>query len=288
MSTAKTILKLSPLLMPFGVLFVGGFLVAVLQSFGYLLPIPWEHEHFYSAYAAAFTPAVLESLFMSLMVAFVSAFCSVWIGAVFAWGIFSLPQRLRPYTVVYKISLVLPHIAVGFVVLVLFSQSGFFSSVLYQLGVIKSAEGFPSFLYNGYGTGMILAYLYKEIPFVIMLVYAVLLRFDMKQVVVAKMLGASGPTIFFRIVLPHLRGVMNTAFIILFLFTFGAFDIPFLLGESRPAMLSIQVFSMYFEGELSERPLAMAILVMMFLFSAVFIMAYTHIASRLGKEGRKV
>ncbi|MFO7783071.1 MAG: hypothetical protein ACQET7_03040 [Thermodesulfobacteriota bacterium] len=81
---------------------------------------------------------------------------------------------------------------------------------------------------------------------------------------------------------------MHTAFIILFLYSFGAFDIPFVLSESRPGMLSIRVYNLYFKRDLARRPEAMAILVILFCFAALFIMAYSLVVRRLESSERKV
>jgi putative spermidine/putrescine transport system permease protein len=102
------------------------------------------------------------------------------------------------------------------------------------------------------------------------------------------MFGAGRMRVFFKVVLPHLVPVMNTTFIILFLYSFGAFDIPFIVGESRPSMLSIQVYNLYFKRDLTNRPQAMAVLVLMFLFSVVFIYLYTRVSERLDSSGRKI
>jgi putative spermidine/putrescine transport system permease protein len=117
---------------------------------------------------------------------------------------------------------------------------------------------------------------------------ALLIRFDVRQIQTAAMLGASGLRIFFTIVLPHLAPALHTGFIILFLYSFGAFDIPYILSESRPGMLSIHVYNLYFKHDLTRRPEAMAILVIMFCFAVLFIIAYSKIVNRLEAGVRKL
>jgi putative spermidine/putrescine transport system permease protein len=121
-----------------------------------------------------------------------------------------------------------------------------------------------------------------------LLVVSVLKKFDFRQIETAKMLGAGRYRIFFRIVLPFLLPVINTSFIILFLYSFGAFDIPFMLGESYPGMLSIQVYNLYFKRDLVNRPQAMAILVVMFAFSLIFIYLYSRVAQKIDIRYRKI
>ncbi|MEF2146296.1 MAG: sugar ABC transporter permease [Desulfovibrionaceae bacterium] len=135
---------------------------------------------------------------------------------------------------------------------------------------------------------MILAYVYKGTPFVMLLALAALRRMDLRLVETARMFGAGEWYVFRRIVLPHLRPVLHTSFIILCLYAFGAFDIPFLLGQGEPGMLSMEVYNLYFRRDLVNRPMAMAILVCMFLFSIAFIAMYVRIAARLQGGERKV
>jgi len=285
---AVVYLKLSPLLLPFAVIFSTGIFLAFLQSLGYFLPIPVQGGLF-AAYRSLFRSLwFYQDFAFTLYCAFCSALLSVSVGTALAYGIWRLPIGLQKIGVLTKIPLILPHIAVAFIVLMFFSKTGYISSFLFQAGIIESAEEFPPILFGGRGWGIILAYVYKEVPFVVLLVSSVLKKFEYARILTAQMLGASRLTVFFRVVFPFLTPVVNTSFIILFLYSFGAFDIPFLLGESHPGMLSIQVYNLYFKRDLMNRPSAMAILVVMFLFSLVFIYLYSRLAARLEREGRKL
>lgn len=286
-TTARTLLKLSPLLVPLVVLFLGGLCMGVAQSLGFWLPVPHEGTLF-SAYAQLLRPHILSAALHSVWVAWASTALSVGIGAVLAYLIWRLPATWQQKSVIYKIPLILPHIGVAFIVLVFWSQSGLIASLAHQIGLIDAPGQFPSLIHGTSGAGMILAYVFKEVPFVIILALAVLKRMDPRLVQTAAMLGASPVTVFRRIALPHMAPALHTAGIILFLYGFGAFDIPFLLGDSNPSMLSIEAFNLYFRRDLVNRPEAMAILVCMFLFSLGFIVVYTRMAARLSNRERKL
>jgi putative spermidine/putrescine transport system permease protein len=276
------------LLLPYLVLFCGGVFLTVCQSVGLLTPLPYEGGAL-DAYAKLLAdPAFFASFTFSLGVAAVSAFSAVAIGTILAYRVWQLPRQLAPVALVYKIPLILPHIAVAFVVLVFWSRSGILASVAHFTGLIQSMHEFPNILYSGWGIGMVLAYTLKGTPFAMLLVMALLVRFDARQIQTAAMLGASGLRIFFSIVMPRLVPAMHTGFIILFLYGFGAFDIPYLLGESRPGMLSIHVYNLYFKHDLARRPEAMVILVIMFCFAVLFIIAYSKGVSRLENGIRKL
>ena len=281
-------LKLSPLLIPFIAVFFGGVLLAIAQSFGLMSPIPLDSP-WHKGYTSLFSDRRFwESLLFSLYVSLFSALIPAALGTVLAFAVWRLPAFLRPLAVVYKIPLVLPHLAAAFIVLVLWSQSGIISSLCHHLGLIDGQSDFPTILFAGNGLGLIAAYGFKGTSFVILLVYAMLQRLDRRLPLTASMLGASGIQIFFKIIIPHVRPAIHTSFIILFLYAFGAFDIPYLLSESRPGMLSIRAYDLYFKRDLEKRPEAMAILVFMFIFSCLAIYIYGRLTRKLDSGERKL
>ena len=282
------LIRLSPLLLPYLILFCGGVFLTVCQSLGIFTPLPYEGRKL-DAYTALMADSSFFSSFgFSLQVAAVSALLSVAAGTVLAYRVWLLPKRLANIALIYKIPLILPHLAVAFVVLVFWSQSGVLSSLAYSLGLFQSMQDFPNILFSGWGLGMILAYTLNGTPFAMLLVLALLARFDPRQIQTAAMLGASGVRTFFTVVIPRMAPAMHTGFIILFLYSFGAFDIPYLLSESQPGMLSIHVYNLYFKHDLSRRPEAMAILVIMFCFSVLFIIAYSKAVRHLENGVRKL
>lgn len=286
--TLKLVLGLSPLVLPFLVLFCGGVFLTLCQSLGVFTPLPFQGGAL-DAYAALLSrPDFFVSFAFSLGVAAGSAFLAVAAGAFLAYRVWQLPGHLAPFALVYKIPLILPHIAVAFLVLLFWSRSGLLSSAAHSLGAIDAMQEFPNVLYSGWGLGMILAYTLKGTPFAVLLALAQLSRFDRRQVQTAAMLGASGTRIFFTLVLPRLAPALHTVFIILFLYGFGAFDIPYILGESRPGMLSIRVYDLYFKHDLARRPEAMAILFLMFCFAVLFTALYSRVVNRLEDGVRKI
>ncbi len=281
-------LNLLPLLIPFLAIVAGGLLVTVLQSFG-LFMFSYTYDDMFFAYRELLHDSwFLHSTLFSLQVALASAVIAIICGTFLAYMIWQLPDRYHRYTVIYKIPLILPHIAVGFIAVILLSKTGVFASIASQLGLIDTYADFPGLLYTRSGTDLILAYIYKETPFVMVMVYAILSRFDRRIIETAKMLGASPWRIFFTLVLPFIMPVINTTFVILFIFSFGGFDLPFVLGDSYPGMISIRIYDYFFQKDLALRPVAMAMLVLVFCFSLLFILFYLKFSARLEKGVRKL
>lgn len=274
---------LSPLLVPFLLFFVGGIILAILQSLGIGLPFPYEGDML-ASYRTLLTPYMARSFLLSIKVGALAALFSVFIGTVLAIGLWRMPSTLQQAGIIYKIPLILPHLAVGFIVFFFWAKSGLVSSAMFHAGLTTTPQDFPSILFGGDGWGMILAYTYKQIPFALLMIYAALKRFDTRLLETAYMLGAGRWRTFRNVTYPHIRSSVHSTFCILFLFGFGAFEIPFLLGGAQPAMLSIEAYNMYFRKELYHRPQAMAVLIGIFLFSIVFLTIYLRSLSATQKE----
>jgi putative spermidine/putrescine transport system permease protein len=286
--SAAAWLRLGPLLIPWAVIFIGGAGMAMAQAFGFFSLIPLEKGWMVGFGRMLSNPAVLQCFAYSLWVAFASALASVSLGTLAAFLIWRLPGALQKTAAIYKLYLVLPHAAVAFVVLILFSQSGVLASLAHAIGLIQQPAQFPVILFGGDGLGLILAYTGKGAAFVILLVYSMLQRLDRRYLNTAAMLGAGRWGVFSQVVYPHVRPAMHTGFIILFLYSLGGFDIPYLLGESHPSMISIKVYNLYFKRELANRPEAMAILSGLFGFSLIFIWIYEKVTRRLTSQERKL
>jgi putative spermidine/putrescine transport system permease protein len=65
-----------------------------------------------------------------------------------------------------------------------------------------------------------------------------------------------------------------SAFIIIFAFSFGAFEVPYLLGPTFPRTLPVLAFQRYNSLDLSNRPYSMVIAVTLAAVSFALILIY--------------
>ena len=143
MRRTELLLRLLPLLLPFAAVFGCGLTITLLQSFG-LLMFSYSYDDLFFAYRELFADSwFLRSAAFSLYVAFASSSLSIVLGTVLAYAVWRLPARRRQLTIIYKIPLVLPHIAVGFLAVLFLAKTGIVSAVAYRLGLIESFESFP-------------------------------------------------------------------------------------------------------------------------------------------------
>lgn len=289
----RLLIRLLPLVVFFALTVGVGLVHAVLQSLALAGPPALNSHHremgIWYAYQALFMrPELLASLGHTLYVAVVSATISVALGAVGAYLLWRAPMWVRRAGAVYRLPIILPHIVVAFLTMVLWSRSGIVSSLTHHLGITPGGDGFPRLLFSSNGAGIILAYVYKEFPFVMLLSMGVLDRIPQRMISTAYMLGAGPVRTFFTVAVPLMAPMLNQIFIILFLYTLGGFDIPWLLGGSSPQMVPMTVYSLYFQGSLSDRSIAMAALTMIAALAVVFVVIYSRIARRLAAWERPV
>ncbi|HSP22797.1 MAG TPA: ABC transporter permease, partial [Planococcus sp. (in: firmicutes)] len=62
-----------------------------------------------------------------------------------------------------------------------------------------------------------------------------------------------------EIVLPIILPAWTIAAFIVFVFTFSAFEVPYLLGVTYPSMLPVYSYQLYTSGTLTDRPEALAV-----------------------------
>ncbi len=240
-------------------LFLGGVILALAQSFGYF-PLLGLKEFTLKYYLEIWTsPEFMDALLYSLYISFISAVVSVVIGVALAYQLVKLPREHKIVQLLYKLPIIVPHIIASLLIFLFFTQSGLLSRLLFQLGVIDNLEVFPKLVFDRGGVGIILVYLWKQIPFIALVTYTVLKHINDSFSQVAANLGANSRQIFWKIYFPLSLPSIGTGFIIVFAFSFGAFEIPYLLGPTYPKTLSVLAYQRYISSDLTQRPYAMVI-----------------------------
>jgi putative spermidine/putrescine transport system permease protein len=141
----------------------------------------------------------------------------------------------------------------------LFGQSGIFARVAYAAGLIDDPGQFPALVFDRWGIGIIAEYVWKETPFIAVTLLALLSRIGDEYEQVAQTLGASRWQRFRRVLLPLLMPGILSSSIIVFAYSFSAFEVPLLLGVAFPQTLPVLAYKSYTAVDLQSRPEAMAL-----------------------------
>ena len=192
-----------------GVVFIIGLGTGIIQSLG-VIPAFGLTEPTLKYYKEVLTrPDLLQSLKYSLYIAFMSAFLATVTGT-FLCAVLVSAGKVRGIIMrIVQIPIIVPHVVVALFIVNILSQNGILARILANAGLITDQQQFPMLIYDRYGLGVILAYLWKEIPFIIYFVIALMANINGSLGEAATNLGANKLQTFMKVTLPFtcLRGI---------------------------------------------------------------------------------
>ena len=260
--STRTLLHLTPTLAVLTILLGASLLYGLAQSLGYLTIIG-EKELNLTAYQNLISgqgTAGREfwvSLGFSLWVSLASTILSA-IGALFLATLLNRrPSRLNTFALNWNLAF--PHLVWGVFMLLLLSQSGLLARWAGALGIIETPADFPVLVRDRFGLGIILTYLGKEIPFLTLLILALLRTQSDGYLRVAQNLGANAWQRFRLVTLPLVRPALVSGSLLVFAYIFGAYEVPALLGVRYPRTLPVLALESFTNPDLRARAEGMAI-----------------------------
>jgi putative spermidine/putrescine transport system permease protein len=248
------LLMLLPALLTVALLFGGGLLLGLLQSLGSVGLFSLEHlttAHFGRMLS---DPDFLPSLGLTFAVAAVSTAIALALSLALALFLVFFQHRNTLVRFIVQIPLTVPHLVVAVAMVFLLSPTGVVSRVAAGLGLIEASRQFPLLVNDPMAVGIVAAYVWKEVPFITLMLMAVLANTGTELMQVGQTLNAGRWQRFRYILLPTVTPALGAAGLIVFAFTFGAFEIPYLLGQTYPMMLPVWAYKNYSDVDLLARP----------------------------------
>lgn len=182
------------------------------------------------------------------------------------------------------VPLPVPHLVAGAVFVQLLAAGGILARCAHALGWIGGPDDFPPLMTDRLGIGIVLAYAWKEVPW---LALVMLSTFDLvgnRYERAAATLGAAPRRRFTRVTLPLvLRGVAPSA-VLLVAFLLGAFELPLLLGRSWPPMLSVLAYQRFQGVDLDRRPEAFAVSTLLTVCIGITVWVARRLGRRVGQR----
>ena len=236
-------------------------------------------------YARVFRDAdFLSSVRVSLRIALWSAAAATALGVLVSAALIRRGKTRGGFLYAVRLPILVPHAVVAVFVVQILGQTGLLARFAFALGIIGDYTQFPQMLYTPGYFGTILAYLWKEIPFVAYFILAFMGGISRTLGEAAENLGASPVRTFFEVTLPLSIPVICRAFLIIFIFAFGGYELPLLLGSTLPKALSVETYLAYMSPNLLERPLAMAMNGVMLLLSLAMAGLYFLVMERASRK----
>ncbi len=280
-SRLKLTLLVAPAVVVLGTLFVGGLMAALAQSLGYLPAVEMTEVNLDAYRQVLGSRWFLESLALTTYVAAVSTFVSTVLAVLAALALRRAPGRIG--ALLFQVPLAVPHLMAAVGVAFVVGQTGLGARLAAALGLVGTPEAFPALLYDEYSVGIILTYVWKEVPFITLVVLAGLRGVASELEDVARTLGANAWQRFWGVVFPVLAPGIVAASLVVFAFCFGAFEVPYLLGRDYPTVLPVTAYDEYRSVDLADRPIAMAINVLIALVTCAFAFGYLRLARGLAR-----
>lgn len=274
---SRIALLLAPALVILGGLFLTGLGLTLLRSLHYAPALGQTTPTLASYTAILGNPGFLNSLALSLWIATASTL----IAATLALAAALLLRQTFPGRAVIsflvQLNLTIPHIvgAIGLVYLV--SQSGAFARLAFAAGLIAGPQDFPALTQDPYAIGIILLYVWKELPFITLILLANLQTLGDDHEAAARTLGATRWQAFRHVLLPMLMPALAAASALVFAFAFGAYEVPLVLGAHAPKALPVLAWQAWTDTDLATRPEAMAMAVIIALIGIGLLLLYARL-----------
>jgi len=245
---------LAPALAAVTLLFGGGLALGLVQSLGHLPAAGMSSltmDHFARVLA---DPDFFKSLGLTLYLSLASTLIAAALSVAAALGFNALAGRSRIVQFVFQIPLTVPHLVIAVAVVFMLAPSGLLARVLQTIGLIASPTEFPLVVNDPWGLGILAAYVWKEVPFITLMILAVLRAGGSELLDVGRTLKAGRWQRFRYITLPMIFPSLGAASLIVFAYAFGAFEVPYLLGQTYPMMLPVWAYKAYSDVDLLSRP----------------------------------
>ncbi len=282
----KPYFLLLPILIVLTVIFIGGLFTALLQSFGYF-PVVGMRQFTLNYYIEVFKDKdFISSFFFSLCTSLVSSAIAVIVGVYLSYILVKKRKKDKVIELLYKLPIIVPHSVAVLLIVIILSDSGILARFCYHLGIIDKQSSFTSLVFDRKGLGIVISYIWKEIPFITLVVYTVMSKVNDKLSEAAYNLGANAKQVFLHVTLPLLMPTISSSFIIIFAFSFGAFEVPYLIGPTFPKTLPVMAYINYIDPELTKRPYTMVILMIVTVICIGLILLYTRFMKKIVQYDR--
>ncbi len=173
-----------------------------------------------------------------------------------------------------------PHLVAGVMGVLILGQSGVLARVAYAAGAIGTPAEMPALVQDPAGVGLILALVWKEVPFLALIAFSVLAARGAEMEDTARTLGADRLQTLRRVTLPALWRGMLPAVVAVFTFVAGSYELAYLLAPSDPLALPLQTMERYTHASLGRRADAFVLALIALAIAAAAVAAHELIRHR--------
>ena len=231
-------------------------------------------------FSRAFTPTIIESFGNSLRLSLATASLGVLFGTLVAMAIISSPKKLvrDALTALADVTTNFGGAPLAFAFIITLGSTGVVTLILKAIGV----NLYPEFRIYSI-TGLTIAYLYFQMPLMILLIIPSLLGLKKEWWEAAINLGANSTRFWWHVGLPILAPALMSSFLLLFANSFGAYATAWTLTGPDVNLVTVQIAALI-RGEVQLQPeLADALAVVSLLIMSFCVAGYIWLSGRANR-----
>lgn len=254
-SLNKKIFLILPIMIFNSIFFFGSLIIGIFSSFGNTF---YDNGWFIDQEFILLNHNILNNILFTLKISSIATLMSLKIALLLLYLIYTSPSLKRFLKKFLYLPLLTPYLLIAFFMMYTFSTSGLFNRMLYNIGFIDDLNQGIIFINDLGGRGIILAYIWKTTPFILLLLINSLDHFNFELLTIADSLGSSKLQSFYNILWPHIKNSFLYSGVIIFTFIFSSVEIPLILGPTRPQMIGHWAFQNFQNGSIAFRSQSLA------------------------------
>ncbi|MDF2855893.1 MAG: spermidine/putrescine transporter permease [Neobacillus sp.] len=281
------LLGITPALLFVIFFFIGGFIHSFTISMGAYQEIYGEAEIGWT-YKELWNSSFFESLFVTVGMAAASSLVAGIIGLVLALLLATYTYQKTWIHLIFQLPFGVPHLIAAYMLTQVLMGTGWVSRIAYHLGLIDEFEAFPILIHDDWGVGVLLAYSWKEIPFIVLLIYPFITKLLLEWKDTVQMLGGSFNQMVRWVIIPILMPIWAGGMWVVFSYVLGAYEIPALMAQTSFGFIPVTAWQEYTQFGLNRQPLAIAMNVVLAVVSLVVGVLLVMMQKKWYASGRRL
>jgi putative spermidine/putrescine transport system permease protein len=228
-------------------------------------------EHFSKAFDL-YTTDLLFTLAIVLLSTVLIGLLSIAIAGYLTLG--ENPRAVALLRWLYRWPLFIPFVVAGQVMRTFLAKNGMLNHVLIGTGLIEplSAQSMLDW------RGIVVAFVWKQAPFVTLLLAGAMASLESQHIEAARNLGARRLRVLVDIVLPQVRGTLLVGLVLSFVTMLSVLSVPLMINPNSPTMVTVDVA--YRINTFADYPVANALCLLSLVLAAGGAWFYLRHASK--------
>jgi putative spermidine/putrescine transport system permease protein len=184
------------------------------------------------------------------------------------------PRSVAILRWLYRWPLFIPFVVAGQLMRTFLAKNGMLNHVLIGTGLIEplSAQSLLDW------RGIVIAFVWKQAPFVTLLLAGAMASLEAQHIEAARNLGARSMRVLVDIVLPQVRGTLLVGLVLSFVTMLSVLSVPLMINPNSPTMVTVDVA--YRISTHGDYPVANALCLLSLALAAIGAAFYLRHASR--------